>query len=127
MADAVWAATAMNLWYLFRRRWRTARTLRLLLTYDGCQASHQAALVRCIFGNNSRLVTLQPGRIKTYGKSVYTTARRIYDDRDFGELSRLAEALEKSGSPNDAILSHLRSPGPHVRGCWALDLILGMQ
>ena len=24
-----------------------------------------------------------------------------------------------------ALLSHLRGPGPHVRGCWALDLILG--
>lgn len=23
------------------------------------------------------------------------------------------------------LLAHLRSPGPHVRGCWAIDLILG--
>ena len=22
------------------------------------------------------------------------------------------------------LLAHLRSPGPHVRGCWALDTIL---
>lgn len=25
------------------------------------------------------------------------------------------------------LLSHLRSPGPHVRGCWAVDLILGKE
>lgn len=25
------------------------------------------------------------------------------------------------------ILAHLRLPGPHVRGCWALDLILGKE
>ena len=25
------------------------------------------------------------------------------------------------------LLAHLRSPGPHVRGCWALDLILGKE
>jgi len=25
------------------------------------------------------------------------------------------------------IISHLRSPGPHVRGCWATDLVLGYQ
>src|SRR6516225_5194540 len=25
------------------------------------------------------------------------------------------------------ILGHLRGPGPHVRSCWALDLILGKQ
>jgi hypothetical protein len=23
------------------------------------------------------------------------------------------------------LLGHLRSPGPHVRGCWAVDLVLG--
>jgi hypothetical protein len=23
------------------------------------------------------------------------------------------------------ILAHLRSPGPHVRGCWAVDSLLG--
>jgi hypothetical protein len=31
----------------------------------------------------------------------------------------------KGGDVDDSILSHLRSPGLHVRGCWALDLILG--
>lgn len=25
------------------------------------------------------------------------------------------------------LLAHLRSPGPHVRGCWALDLVLGKE
>jgi len=25
------------------------------------------------------------------------------------------------------ILAHLREPGPHVRGCWAIDLILGKE
>lgn len=25
------------------------------------------------------------------------------------------------------LLTHLRSPGPHVRGCWALDLLLGRE
>lgn len=25
------------------------------------------------------------------------------------------------------LLTHLRSPGPHVRGCWAVDLILGKE
>jgi hypothetical protein len=25
------------------------------------------------------------------------------------------------------LLAHLRSPGPHVRGCWAVDLVLGKE
>ena len=40
-------------------------------------------------------------------------------------LGVLSDALEEAGCTDEAILSHLRGPGPHVRGCWALDLVLG--
>jgi hypothetical protein len=39
----------------------------------------------------------------------------------------LGDALEEAGCTDADILAHLRSPGPHVRGCWILDLILGKQ
>ena len=54
-------------------------------------------------------------------------AGAIYADRCFSQLPILADALEDVGCTEVAILEHLRSPGPHVRGCWALDLILGKQ
>lgn len=34
-------------------------------------------------------------------------------------------ACEGSGYMTHSIVAHLRSPGPHVRGCWATDPILG--
>ena len=37
----------------------------------------------------------------------------------------LADALQDAGCDNEDILSHCRSEGPHVRGCWVVDLILG--
>lgn len=40
-------------------------------------------------------------------------------------LAALADALEEAGCADEALLSHLRSPSPHVRGCWAIDLCLG--
>jgi hypothetical protein len=47
----------------------------------------------------------------------------LWDDAlSFGVL---ADALEESGCGDDDVLAHLRSPGTHVRGCWAVDLILG--
>jgi hypothetical protein len=52
-------------------------------------------------------------------------ARAIYDEHRFDELPVLADALEEAGCADAALLSHLRGPGPHARGCWALDLILG--
>jgi hypothetical protein len=42
-------------------------------------------------------------------------------------LSLLADALEDAGCTDANLLGHLRSPGPHVRGCWAVDLVLGKE
>jgi hypothetical protein len=44
---------------------------------------------------------------------------------DVGCLAVLADALEEAGCTDPAILSHRSGPGPHVRGCWAVDLLLG--
>jgi hypothetical protein len=61
-------------------------------------------------------------------------AQAAYDERhlpsghlDNARLAVLSDALEEAGCTDADILAHLRSPGPHVRGCWALDLILGKQ
>jgi hypothetical protein len=40
-------------------------------------------------------------------------------------MPELANALEMADCTNAVILKHCREPGPHVRGCWALDLVLG--
>lgn len=57
--------------------------------------------------------------------SVRTLARALYAERRFDELPILADALEETGMGDPELLEHLRSAGPHVRGCWALDLVLG--
>lgn len=40
-------------------------------------------------------------------------------------LAVLSDALEETGCTDEAILTQLRSPGLHVRGCWVVDLLLG--
>ena len=45
-------------------------------------------------------------------------------DRAFERLSILADALEDAGCDNADILNHSRGPGPHVQGCWVVDLVL---
>jgi hypothetical protein len=40
-------------------------------------------------------------------------------------LALLADALEDAGCIDADLLGHLREPGPHVLGCWAVDLVLG--
>jgi hypothetical protein len=82
---------------------------------------HVAALVRDIFGNPFRPVVFDP-RWRT-GDAV-GLARGVYDERAFDRLPLLADALMDAGCADDDILMHCRSSGPHVRGCWVVDLIL---
>lgn len=87
------------------------------------RAAH-AQLLREVFGNSFRPLTFAP----TWRHlGVVNLAKSIYDERSFGRLPILADALEEAGCINAEILSHLFGPGPHVRGCWALDLILGKE
>jgi hypothetical protein len=54
-------------------------------------------------------------------------AREIYDNRAFERLPSLADALEEVGCDNAEILDHCLEAGPHVRGCWIVDAILGKK
>ncbi len=53
-------------------------------------------------------------------------ARRMYESRDFSAIPILADALQDAGCDSGAILNHCRGDGPHVRGCWVVDLVLGL-
>ena len=44
---------------------------------------------------------------------------------DYGGLPVLADALEEAGCTDADLLAHCRSGGGHLRGCWAVDLLLG--
>jgi hypothetical protein len=81
-----------------------------------------AALLHCIFGNPFRPAAFDP---IWRSPNVMDLARGIYDDRAFGRLSILADALEESGCHDADILDHCRGAGPHARGCWVIDLVLG--
>src|SRR5262249_1404398 len=81
----------------------------------------QAALLRDIAGNPFRPPLLDP-RWRT--PDVVQLARAAEVHGSFDALPVVADALEEAGCTNRDVLAHLRGPGPHVRGCWALGLIL---
>jgi hypothetical protein len=56
--------------------------------------------------------------------TVMTLARQMYESREFSAMPILADALQDAGYDSDEVLAHCRGPGPHVRGCWVVDLIL---
>ena len=82
------------------------------------------AMMRDIFGNPFRSAAIDPAwRTDT----VLTLARGMYESRDFGAMPILADALQDAGCISEDILNHCRGPGPHARGCWVVDLVLGKQ
>jgi hypothetical protein len=84
-----------------------------------------AAILRELFGNPFRPTALDPGLLAWHDGLVRSMAQHIHDGRPFGELPVLADALEEAGCQDAEILRHLRGPGPHSCGCWALDQALG--
>lgn len=87
------------------------------------EAADQCGVIRDIFGNPFRPVTFDPG---WRTEPAVALARRMYDAREFAAMPVLADALEDAGCDHPDILAHCRDPqGVHVRGCWAVDLVLG--
>ncbi|HYV39289.1 MAG TPA: hypothetical protein VE988_26610 [Gemmataceae bacterium] len=91
------------------------------------ELASQVPLIHELFGNPFQPVTIDPTWLGWNDGTIPKLAQTIYDDGAFDRLQTLADALEKAGCDNAEILAHLRGPGPHVRGCWVLDLILGKE
>jgi hypothetical protein len=100
------------------------------------QSTVQAALLRDLVGNPFRPVPCLDGHAPTgicqnsailawKDGTVVRMARTIYDNHFFEDMPILADALEESGCTNADVLNHCRGPGPHARGCWVVDLLLG--
>jgi hypothetical protein len=88
------------------------------------EAVQQCQFLLCIFGNPFRPVAINPAWLAWNDRTIPKIAQAIYDERAFDRLPILADALEEAGCANQDILAHCRQSGEHVRGCWAVDLIL---
>jgi hypothetical protein len=117
-----------------RDRWEAANAVVVASLVDGIlswnapiplfRRAEQLQILHEIVGSPFHPVTLD-SRWPT--SNVLDLARTIYDERAFDRLPILADALMDAGCADEGILSHCRSEGPHVRGCWVVDLILGKK
>jgi hypothetical protein len=89
-----------------------------------------ADLLRCLF-NPYHAVCPDPA---WHATEVLGLARAAYEERtlpagtlDNARLAVLADALEEAGCTDRTLLEHCRSSSLHVRGCWAVDQVLGRE
>jgi hypothetical protein len=89
------------------------------------EKQRQASMLRDLFGwLPFRVAPIEPSWRTAV---VMALAKGISAESRFQDLPVLADALEEAACTNPELLAHLRSPGPHVCGCFALDLILGKK
>jgi hypothetical protein len=108
--------------------WALARAPRQLGATGRPQPGRHTALLRELFINPFRpMPPIDPSWLAWSGGCVRNLAQTIYDERAFERLPILGDALEEAGCTNEEMLSHCRSGGEHVRGCWAVDALLGQE
>lgn len=80
-----------------------------------------------VLGPGYPAVPFDPDWLSWRDGTVPRLAAAIADDQRFDQLPLQADALADAGCASPLILDHLRGPGPHARGCWALDLVAGRR
>lgn len=88
------------------------------------ETAAQCSLFRDIVGNPFLPVAARPSWLTP---TVVALARGIDEEGTFDHLPILADALEEAACTDADLLGHLRGPGPHTRGCWALGLLLNRE
>jgi hypothetical protein len=103
---------------------RVQEMVQVLTEAEPDLTPHLPRLFRCVFGP----LLFRPVRLtrSIRTRTVVTLAQVLYEEMPGDELPILADALEDAGCTDTDIIGHLRSPGPHVRGCFAVDLCLNL-
>jgi hypothetical protein len=88
------------------------------------ERAEQADILRELFGNPFKPVTVDRSWLRWNGGTVLTLAAEVYAEGGFDRLPLLADSLEDAGCSETSLLGHLRGPDAHARGCWSVDLLL---
>jgi hypothetical protein len=131
---AWWAVSGLRQVALVARETASVAEARGL-AWVGPGRHWQCALLHDLFGPLPfRPVAVEPSWLTWNAGTVRRLAGPVYEERSLPEgtldrvrLAVLADALEDAGCTNEELLAHLRSPPPHVRGCWPVDLLLGRE
>lgn len=128
IGGAAWAATRGSAWLsAWDAAWDARMAARDFVPGTDWEKERlwQASLLHDLVGNPFRPPRLDPAWLSP-ASPVAQLARVIYDEDRFGDLPYLGDALEEAGCPDPGVLEHCHGKGPHYRGCWVVDAVLGL-
>jgi hypothetical protein len=99
---------------------------------EALEDAAQCSLLRCVVGPSLfHPVRPDPAWLAWHGGAAVELAAAVHAERELpsghldpARLAVLADMLEEADCTEPELLGHLRGPGPHVRGCFVLDLLL---
>jgi hypothetical protein len=94
---------------------------------ETAEMAAQCELARDLFAPPGLVVSLDPAWLAWGRGLVPRLAEAIYWEGAFERLPILGDALEEAGCVDERVLEHCHEFGPHWRGCWVLDRLLGKQ
>lgn len=103
-------------------RMRCTKVRRIESDASAVLGAEQAKLIREVSGNPFRPVAIDDRWLTS---TVVDIAEAIYEERAFDRMPILSDALMDAGCDSEEMITHCRGNGPHVRGCWVVDLLLG--
>jgi len=120
-ADAAQAAAlCLALWA--QASWGTSQVLGL--TEKIISRQTQMGILCCVFRVPFRPTSFD---LAWRTSDSLALANGIYTERAFDRMPILADALEEAGCDSEEVLLHCRGDGPHVKGCWVVDAVLGKE
>jgi hypothetical protein len=130
--DGAWGAVDSLARY--ERAWRHDPDSYSCISADAV-LRRSALLLRDIFGNpfvpspplSPAVLGWNDGTIPRLAEAAYQERKMPEGSLDAARLAILADSLLDAGCDDEELLAHLRSEGPHVRGCWAVDGVLGKE
>jgi hypothetical protein len=120
------------LWNVFAAAIKTgpepgrANQADLAVQLAAAEVRKQALLIHEVIGNPFQRHDLSEHCLAWEDGLVRRFAEAIYEDRAFERMPVLGDVLEDAGCTDEEVLRHCRERAEHVRGCWVLDLVLGL-
>jgi hypothetical protein len=87
----------------------------------------QCWLLRELFSHYFVSVSLPPEWNAWHDGFIPRLVQAIHEEQAWDRLPILGDALEDAGCTAAPLLAHCREPGPHGRGCWVIDGLLGRE